>query len=152
MSSTARPRYTEYITELFYFRYVALSAKRPVRESSCPRIGLSVKRLVREWACPRIVLSANWLSANWFVREKSSYLPHNSLRLHVGCYSYSISVLFGNYWCSLLIRKWRIWRKDRAGSVKVCNTMKTLQLSMVVFQCAQCLYIPRFMVTRHRVQ
>ena len=58
VSSTARPRYTaEYVTELFYFRYVALSAKRPVHESSCPRIGLSAKRLVhrrvRELSCPR---------------------------------------------------------------------------------------------------
>ena len=56
-----------------------LSAKRPVRESSCPRIGLSAKRLVREQACPRIVLSANWLSANWFVREKSSNLEDDPL-------------------------------------------------------------------------
>ena len=38
----------------------------------CPRNDLSANRLVREWACPRIVLYANWLSANWFVREKSS--------------------------------------------------------------------------------
>ena len=56
MSSTARPRYTaEYVTELFYFGYVALSANRLVRELSCPRtgcprIGLSAKSLVTESA------------------------------------------------------------------------------------------------------
>ena len=38
-----------------------------------PRIGMSAKRLVRELARPRIVVSANRLSANWHVREKSSY-------------------------------------------------------------------------------